>query len=163
MPKIPQQAASEALTRKPIDSIVPGGVTTLFAVFSMTVCLGLYILVDRHQAEMREASLLRTALAATTNMTKFRSFYSQEVVGRLSGSDVIVTHDYKNQPNAVPLPATMTIEFGKFLESSGGETTTTRIYLTVRWATVPPHRRPFGLCRQAPGLRPCACRHSSQP
>jgi PAS domain S-box-containing protein len=123
MPKIPQQAASEALTRKPIDSIVPGGVTTLFAVFSMTVCLGLYILVDRHQAEMREASLLRTALAATTNMTKFRSFYSQEVVGRLSGSDVIVTHDYKNQPNAVPLPATMTIEFGKFLESSGGETT----------------------------------------
>ena len=56
-------------------------------------------------------------------MTKFRSFYSQEVVGRLSGSDVIVTHDYKNQPNAVPLPATMTIEFGKFLESSGGETT----------------------------------------
>ena len=71
---------------------------------------------------MRAASLLRNALAATENMTKFRSFYSQEVVGRLKGSDVIVTHDYRNQPNSVPLPATMTIEFGKYLESIGDET-----------------------------------------
>lgn len=122
MSNIAQQTTSRAIIRNPIDSIVPGGVTTLFAVFSITVCLGLYLLVDRHQAEMRETSLLRTALSAATNMTKFRSFYSQEVVGRLAGSDVIVTHDYKNQPNAVPLPATMTIEFGKFLEATGDET-----------------------------------------
>ena len=122
MSKITRQTAAEAITRNPIDSIVPGGVTTLFAVFSIAVCLGLYMLIDRHQGEMREASLLRTALSATENMTKFRSFYSQEVVGRLAGSNVNVTHDYKNQPDAVPLPATMTIEFGKFLESIGDET-----------------------------------------
>ena len=122
MSKMKPQTASEAIARNPIDSIVPGGATTLFALFSITVCLGLYILVDRHQSEMRETELLRSAISATDNLTKFRSFYSQEVVGRLSGSDIIVTHDYKNRSNAIPLPATMTIEFGKFLELAGDET-----------------------------------------
>ena len=123
MSKMNQLTVSETITRKHINSIVPGGVATLFTVFSLTVCLGLYILVERHQAQMREDSLLRTALSATANMTKFRSFYSQEILSQLVGSNVIVSHDYKNQPNAVPLPATMTIEFGKFLESTGDETT----------------------------------------
>jgi len=117
-----QQSTSELIMRNPVDNIVPGGVTTLFAVFSLTVCLGLYLLVDRHELDMQHHSLLRTAQSATANMTKFRSFYSREVVSRLAGSDVIVSHNYKILANAVPLPATMTIEFGKFLEETGYET-----------------------------------------
>jgi len=117
-----QQSTAELIMRNPVDNIVPGGVTTLFAVFSLTVCLGLYLLVDRHELDMQHHSLLRTAQSATANMTKFRSFYSREVVSRLAGSDVIVSHNYKILANAVPLPATMTIEFGKFLEETGYET-----------------------------------------
>ena len=117
-----EKTASEALSRNPIDTVVPGGVITLFAIFALTVCIGLYWLIERHEIVEREEALLRTALSATANMTKFRSFYSREVVSRLKGSDVTVTHDYRNQPNAVPLPATMTIEFGKFLETTGDET-----------------------------------------
>ena len=117
-----RQIASDAMARNPVPGMLPGGITTLFALFAITVCGGLYLLVDRHQSEMQEDSLLRTAISATASMTKFRSFYSEEILSQLAESDVIVTHDYKNQPNAIPLPATMTIEFGKFLESAGDET-----------------------------------------
>ena len=118
MIEMTQQNLSDTRARNPVDGIVSGGVTTLFALFTIAVCFGLYVLIERHQSEMQEDSLLRTAITATTNMTKFRSFYSQEILSQLDGSNVIVTHDYRNQPNALPLPATMTIEFGKFLESN---------------------------------------------
>ncbi|MEI7514053.1 MAG: ATP-binding protein [Betaproteobacteria bacterium] len=49
------------------------------------------------------------------SVTLFRNFYAQELVPRAAGAGVAITHDYKAHNNALPLPATLTIELGYYL------------------------------------------------
>ncbi len=48
-------------------------------------------------------------------VSEFRKLYSAEVVEEIRKHQIEVTHDYKNRPHAVPLPATLTKELGKRL------------------------------------------------
>ena len=56
----------------------------------------------------------------TRALTVFRSVYSSEVVGKLDGTTVSVGHDYRGRDNAIPLPATLSIDLAERL-SEGGE------------------------------------------
>jgi len=49
------------------------------------------------------------------SITQFRNFYAQELVPRAIRAGVEVTHDYKTRDNALPLPATLTIELGHYM------------------------------------------------
>jgi PAS domain S-box-containing protein len=111
---------SAVITRNPIDTIVPGGVISLFILFAVSVSIGLVVLIERYEEAQYRDSLLRTAGESSQSITNFRLFYSQEIVSRLKGSDISITHDYKQHEQAIPLPATMSIEFGEFLEETGG-------------------------------------------
>lgn len=44
-----------------------------------------------------------------------RKYYSSNVVARVAGTGLEVTHDYATKTHAIPLPATMSIEIGKRL------------------------------------------------
>ena len=56
------------------------------------------------------------------SVTQFRNFYAQELVPRAARAGVEVTHDYKAKDNALPLPATLTIELGHYLSQVDGGT-----------------------------------------
>lgn len=56
------------------------------------------------------------------SVTQFRNFYAQELVPRAIRAGVEVTHDYKSRDNALPLPATLTIELGHYLSQVDGGT-----------------------------------------
>jgi PAS domain S-box-containing protein len=56
------------------------------------------------------------------SVTQFRNFYAQELVPRAMRAGVSVTHDYKSTDNALPLPATLTIELGHYLSKVDGGT-----------------------------------------
>ena len=56
------------------------------------------------------------------SVTQFRNFYAQELVPRAARAGVEVTHDYKARDNALPLPATLTIELGHYLSQVDGGT-----------------------------------------
>ena len=56
------------------------------------------------------------------SVTQFRNFYAQELVPRAISAGVEVTHDYKSRDNALPLPATLTIELGHYLSQVDGGT-----------------------------------------
>ena len=56
------------------------------------------------------------------SVTQFRNFYAQELVPRAMRAGVSVTHDYKSTDNALPLPATLTIELGHYLSQVDGGT-----------------------------------------
>jgi class 3 adenylate cyclase len=52
-----------------------------------------------------------------------RDFYASAIVARvLSASDgVAVTHNFRNTPGAIPIPATMSIELGKLISERDGD------------------------------------------
>jgi PAS domain S-box-containing protein len=56
------------------------------------------------------------------SITQFRNFYAQELVPRAIRAGVEVTHDYKTRDNALPLPATLTIELGHYMSQVDGGT-----------------------------------------
>jgi PAS domain S-box-containing protein len=56
------------------------------------------------------------------SVTQFRNFYAQELVPRAKRAGVEVTHDYKSRDNALPLPATLTIELGHYMSQVDGGT-----------------------------------------
>ncbi len=56
------------------------------------------------------------------SVTQFRNFYTQELMPRAMRAGVVITHDYKAIDNALPLPATLTIELGHYMSQVDGGT-----------------------------------------
>ena len=65
----------------------------------------------------REQSLRQAAKNYAETIAGFRSFYLEEVLGRINGTDVTVAHDYRAMENAIPIPATMVIDLSDYLTS----------------------------------------------
>ena len=63
-----------------------------------------------------------SAQAHAASVTQFRNFYTQELVPRAIKGGMEVTHDYQSVDNALPLPATLTIELGHYLSKVDGGT-----------------------------------------
>lgn len=65
----------------------------------------------------RAEILLHSARTYSNMISAFRHFYSQEIVSRLKeqNADIAFSHDYRNLPDTLPLPATLTIELSSFL------------------------------------------------
>jgi two-component system, sensor histidine kinase and response regulator len=59
-----------------------------------------------------------TQLQADT-LAALRSYYTSEVVERVRGHGVEVSHDYRDKPNAIPLPATFTIGLSERISLTG--------------------------------------------
>ncbi len=78
------------------------------------------------EATMVESMSVNHAKLYTRALTEFRTLYSSEVVARARTSGATVTHDYLNQPGAIPLPATLSLLIGNRM--SEGAETSTRLY-----------------------------------
>ena len=72
----------------------------------------LWHLSDR-QSSAIENSALRNATLYADALAEFRTLYTSEVVARVKAHGIEVTHDYKNRPDAIPLPATLSMGEGK--------------------------------------------------
>lgn len=104
---------SRALKRWPLQAV--GG--TLMAV-SMWVVMYTYESSERVVFQYAAESAQEHA----ESVTQFRNFYAQELVPRAMKAGVAVTHDYKSRDNALPLPATLTIELGHYISQLDGGT-----------------------------------------
>ncbi|MBS0207689.1 MAG: protein kinase [Planctomycetes bacterium] len=56
------------------------------------------------------------------------NLYSTEVVDRISSQGIDVTHDYRNKPKAIPLPATLNIELGQRISQRSASGMQVRLY-----------------------------------
>ena len=63
-----------------------------------------------------------SAQAHADSVTQFRNFYTLQLVPRAQAAGMAVTHDYQRRENALPLPATMTIELGHYMSKVDGGT-----------------------------------------
>ena len=84
---------------------------------------GLAYFVATNQRNLNEAALIDGARHYSEFFTEMRSFYLTEILGRLDSSDVFITHDYRNFENALPIPATMSLEFGEYLAEHSSDVT----------------------------------------
>jgi len=68
--------------------------------------------VSRLQSELTESTAIRSAKLYSTALAEFRTFYTTEVVDKVSKHGLEISHDYVNQNNTIPLPATLSMKIG---------------------------------------------------
>lgn len=92
--------------------------------FSLLAGASIILLIVWHVSNLNQTMALQHARDMTQALTVFRNSYSSEVVGRISPeSGISVSHDYRTQDGAIPLPATLSIELAEKLSalSEGSE------------------------------------------
>jgi len=84
--------------------------------------LGLPVAVWLDLRLLSERVLLLQASETSRIIDDMRSFYGSDVVARVlqSPGEVAVTHNYRDVPGAIPIPATLSIELGKRISSHDG-------------------------------------------
>ncbi|TIY11660.1 MAG: adenylate/guanylate cyclase domain-containing protein, partial [Mesorhizobium sp.] len=89
------------------------------------VVIGLIGLPVAAWLDLRDLSerMLRTQASEISRIIdEMRGFYGSEVVGRVLKADdaVTATHNYRDVPGAIPIPATLSIELGKRISAHDG-------------------------------------------
>lgn len=51
----------------------------------------------------------------SNSISVYRDFYSKVILKRLHNSNIEITHDYKSKENAIPIPATMSLDLVSYL------------------------------------------------
>jgi PAS domain S-box-containing protein len=103
----------QVLLRWPMESL--GG---------LLMAMGLWVVLYTYQSSEVMVKQYATESAQThaASITQFRNFYTQELVPRAVQAGMNVTHDYQRRDNALPLPATLTIDLGHYLSKVDGGT-----------------------------------------
>lgn len=68
---------------------------------------------------LRARTATETARAYAASMTLVRSYYTQEIVPRARKAGTEIRHDYASTDDAIPMPATLSIELGNRMEAEG--------------------------------------------
>jgi PAS domain S-box-containing protein len=94
-----------------LRTVDPSRFRTILIVTIGALMIGLYILADRLAARTEEDALHRLARSHADLLISFRNFYSSRLLPIVrEHSKLMITHDYKSRPGALPIPATMTLD-----------------------------------------------------
>lgn len=69
--------------------------------------------MESMRQQILENNALISARSYANTLESIRSYYTSEVVARVPRDSVTVSHNYKHIENAIPLPATLTINLAK--------------------------------------------------
>ena len=86
--------------------------------------MGVWVVFYTYQSSeaMVQQYAAESAQTHANSVTQFRNFYTEELVPRAAQGGMAITHDYKLRDNALPLPATLTIDLGHYLSKVDGGT-----------------------------------------
>ncbi|MFZ1319726.1 MAG: ATP-binding protein, partial [Candidatus Nitrotoga sp.] len=93
-------------------------ILVLSLIFCSGALLALWYLSHATTTLVQSAALQGITLHAES-LIELRNLYTSEVVNRVSGHNVEVTHDYLQKPGAIPLPATFSMELGRRISLRG--------------------------------------------
>jgi signal transduction histidine kinase/DNA-binding response OmpR family regulator len=94
------------------------------------------------QQDVVEAKAIEDARAHAHMLETFREIYTTQVVEVVRRQGMLVTHDYREQPGSIPLPATLSMELGERMGREG---------LGIRTLLYSPY--PFPWRKETGGLR----------
>ena len=85
---------------------------------------GIWVVYYTYQSSeaMVQEYAVESAEIHANAVTQFRNFYTEELMPRAMRNGMAITHDYKLRDDALPLPATFTIDLGHFLSKADGGT-----------------------------------------
>jgi serine/threonine protein kinase len=99
----------------------------LLIAVSLGSASGLWHLTSLSEDLVRKAAL-ESAAQQSEMLYEVNNFYSADVVDRVNRAGVAATHDYRDRPGAIPLPATLTIELGKHISEKSVSGMQVRLY-----------------------------------
>ena len=68
---------------------------------------------------LRTQTAVETARAYSAALGLVRAYYTQEIVPKAREAGAEVRHDYHDVPGAIPMPATVSIELGQWMDRAG--------------------------------------------
>ena len=93
-------------------------ILVLVVMFCIGVAATLWDLARLSSKLVESAAIEGSALQAES-LEELRTLYTSEVVERLRGQGITVTHDYTAHDGAIPLPATFSMELGRRIGAKG--------------------------------------------
>jgi signal transduction histidine kinase/DNA-binding response OmpR family regulator len=106
------------LLRRAGDALQGHIILVLVVMFCAGVAATLWHLA-RLSSQLVESAALQGSALQADSLEELRTLYTSEVVERLRGHGVTVTHDYAAQPGAIPLPATFSLELARRIGANG--------------------------------------------
>ncbi len=100
---------------------------SLIAAISLGSALGLWHL-SRLSTYLVQTTALESVMQQAEMLEEVDNLYSSEVVERVKSHGIEVTHDYRNRPAAIPLPATLNIDLGQRLSDRSASGMQVRLY-----------------------------------
>ena len=98
------------------EGVVTGRFRNLVFGLAGLFCLVFIVLAQWLSIQTERESLVRMADSYSDAILSFRAFYSEVIVSRLAGHEgVEITHDYLDNPHAIPIPATMTLDLVDYM------------------------------------------------
>ena len=93
-------------------------VLLLGTIFVASIGMTLWF-VYRHQVELIQTQALQQAAANSLALTELRTLYTATVVATAQEHGIEVTHDYETREDAIPLPATLSMQLGDSITIKG--------------------------------------------
>jgi serine/threonine protein kinase len=84
--------------------------------------------LSRLSEQLVRSAALESAAQQSEMLYEVNNFYSADVVDRVNKAGVMATHDYRDRPGTIPLPATLTIELGKHISDKSVSGMQVRLY-----------------------------------
>jgi len=97
---------------KPLNFIVKHTLL-LLSLMSITVMLVAFSYLSRSSEQATQDSAITSAQHYLQALAEFRTLYTTEVVQVAKRYGLKVSHDYRHQDNAIPLPATLSMALGE--------------------------------------------------
>src|SRR5262249_33248296 len=104
----------------------------LVAALSLGSAVGLWHLTRLNERLVRSTALEGAAQQAET-LECLNDVYSEAVDRAMPKGKVLVTHDYATRKDALPLPATLTIDLGKTISERSESGMQVRLYSDYPW------------------------------
>ena len=82
----------------------------------LTVYVGWYAISSAQQVV--RTYMVDTAVKQAESVSHFRNFYAAEILPKARESGIGISHRYKEEPNTLPLPATLMIDLGHYLSKT---------------------------------------------
>ncbi|MBJ6611253.1 MAG: response regulator [Candidatus Thiothrix moscowensis] len=86
-----------------------------------------WVSYEKSHSINQEIAVYETSQFASS-VARFRTFYSTQIVPRAQENGLKITHDYHETKEAMPLPATMLMDLGKFIGDSKESNYNVRLY-----------------------------------